>query len=158
VQSGAIVNTGGGSNTITTPLRFNSTEGLFYVDPASTLTAAASVSGTVNEVQTVVVGAAVTAFALTYNGVDSAVITVSPTTTGDAVQAALQAIPALAGNVTVTGAAGGPYTVTFVNGLGGLNVSALTVNPANVSFTAGTGDNTVSVVESTRGGPISPVT
>ena len=47
---------------------------------------------------------------------------VSAPTNAD-VQAALNTIPALTGNVTVTGPGNGPYTVTFGGRLTGLDVS-----------------------------------
>ena len=45
-----------------------------------------------------------------------------------AVQAALDAIPELTGNVAVTGSTGGPYTIMFSNGLTGVNVSQFTAD------------------------------
>src|SRR5262249_28855788 len=59
---------------------------------------------------------------------------VSPAMTAADVQASLNTIPALNGNVAVTGSAGGPFTITFVNGLTGVNVPQLTVS----SFTGTT--------------------
>ena len=61
-----------------------------------------------------------------------------------AVQANLNTIPALTGNVTVTGNAGGPYTITFTNALTGLNVNQLD-NPAV------TGGVTAAVATATNG-------
>src|SRR5439155_6060916 len=47
---------------------------------------------------------------------------------GPAVQAALQSIAALAGNVQVTGLAGGPWSVEFINGLANQNVPQLAIS------------------------------
>ena len=53
------------------------------------------------------------------------------------VQAALELLPSIgAGDVTVTGANGGPYEVTFTNGLAGTNVGEMTINN-NALFGAG---------------------
>ena len=68
-------------------------------------------NGGTNEVQTVTVAATVTTFNLTFQGVTTGTIT-RATADGAAVQAALQAVLG-AGSVSVSGVAGGPYTVTF---------------------------------------------
>ena len=83
-------------------------------------------------------------------------VTATPATTtggstpdGVAVQAALDAIPELTGNVTVTGSTGGPYTIMFSNGLTGVNVSQFT--------TAVTGGVTATPATTTDGfGPTPP--
>lgn len=66
------------------------------------------------------------------------------------VQAALVALPSIAaGDVTVTGAAGGPYTVTFGGVYAGLNVATLVATPTDV---APAGPFTVTVATPTPGG------
>ena len=80
-----------------------------------------------NEVQSVTVGTGTTAFTLALGGSTTTSLP-GTTTTVAQLQAALQALPSIgAGNVTVTGAAGGPFTVTFVGALGGQNVEQLVV-------------------------------
>ncbi len=64
-------------------------------------------------------------------GSNGATASVSTSTDGSFnaanLQASLQTIPALAGNVAVTGTAGSSLTVTFLNALTGVNVSQLTL-------------------------------
>ncbi|MGZ3140805.1 hypothetical protein ACVDFE_02130 [Lentzea chajnantorensis] len=69
-----------------------------------------------------------------------------------AVRTALEALSTIgAGNVTVTGANGGPYTVTFVGALAGANVNAMTASGAGL-----TGGTTPSVaVTTTQAGGVS---
>ncbi|QEG38731.1 dockerin type I domain-containing protein [Roseimaritima ulvae] len=81
-----------------------------------------------DEVQTVTLDPAANggSFSLTFNGETTSPISFDHSTTpatpppASAVRAALGALPSINGiqNLTVTGAAGGPYTVTFVNDLG----------------------------------------
>ena len=52
----------------------------------------------------------------TYNGQAGTAFTFGPTTTAAQLTSALTSIPALAGNVTVTGNPGGPFTITFSGG------------------------------------------
>ena len=88
----------------------------------------------VNEVQTLTLtaGAGGDTFKLTYDGVESSVAVTMPgggfaaTLLAD-VQACLNGIPALVGNHTTTGAAGGPFTITFNGSLESTNVGAITV-------------------------------
>jgi hypothetical protein len=89
-----------------------------------------------NEVQTVTISGSPTggSFTLTYNGETTAAIAYNATAAQ--VQAALAALDEIgAGNVTVAGSAGGPYTVTFGGGLADENVPQMT---ATGSFTGGT--------------------
>ena len=73
-------------------------------------------------------------FTLTYAGQTTAAIPYNATAA--AVLAALEALSNIApGDVTVTGAAGGPYTITFTGTLAGTNVTQIT---ATASFTGGT--------------------
>ena len=63
-------------------------------------------------------------------------------------QTALRALASIDGAyVTVTGSAGGPYTVTFTSILGGYDVELITVSGANLTGTS----PTVAVVETTKG-------
>jgi len=64
------------------------------------------------------------------------------------VQAALNSITALNGNVSVTGAVGGPYTVRFINALRGVDAALLTFT--NVT---GAAQNTL-VAETLTGGDL----
>lgn len=98
-----------------------------------------------NEVQTVTEGGAgLTSFTLTYSGQTTAAIDAGATAA--AVQAALEALSTVgAGNVTVTGDDGGPYTVTFGGVFAGVDVAQMTATP-----TGGTG--TVAVATATAGG------
>ena len=99
------------------------------------LTGNVAVTGTAGGPYTITFSNALTG--LNLNRLDNPVVTggvtATPATTTDgstpdgaAVQASLNAIPELTGNVTVTGSTGGPYTITFSSGLTGVNVSQLT--------------------------------
>lgn len=93
-------------------------------------------SGT-NEVQTVTITGSPTGgtFTLTFDGQTTAAI--AHNATAATVRAALEALSNIpTGDVTVTGSAGGPYTVTFVGSLGGKNQPAMT---ATASLTGGSG-------------------
>jgi hypothetical protein len=97
-----------------------------------------------NEVQVVTAPAGVTTFTLTYDGQTTAAIT-RATADGAAVDAALEALSNIgAGDVTVTGAAGGPWTVTFTGALAETDISELTATTAS-------GTGTVDV-DTTAGG------
>jgi hypothetical protein len=102
-------------------------------------------SGTTDEVQTLTVGGAgLTSFTITYAGQTTGSIAAAATAT--TVQTALEALSNIApGDVTVTGSAGGPWTVTFGGTLADTNVAAVTTTP-----TGGTG--TVTVATPTAGG------
>lgn len=105
--------------------------GLFYRVPVPTPTGAG-----VSEVQTVTITGAPTGgdFVLDFNG--KATTDIAFNATAAAVQSALQALSTVgAGNATVTGSAGGPYTVTFAGALANQNVTVLT---ATGNFTGGT--------------------
>jgi hypothetical protein len=107
----------------------------------------ASGAGT-SEVQSVTITGLPTGgtFVLTFG--DVATTDLPYNATAAAVQAALQALPGIgAGNVTVTGSAGGPYTVTFTGALAGQNVAQLS---ATGDFTGGTAPN-VTVATTTPG-------
>ena len=98
-----------------------------------------------DEVQSVTQGGAgLTSFTLTFSGQTTA--SLAQAATAAQVQAALEALSNIgAGNVAVTGAAGGPYTVTFQGALADTNVAQMTATP-----TGGTGTVTVATV--TEGG------
>lgn len=105
--------------------------GLFYKVATPTPTGTAQ-----NEVQTVTISGTPTGgdFVLVFGG--QATTDIAYNATAATVQAALQALSTIgAGNVTVTGGAGGPYTVTFTGTLAGTNVDQLT---ATGNFTGGT--------------------
>lgn len=98
-----------------------------------------------NEIQTVTEGGAgLTSFTLTYSGQTTA--SLAALATAAQVQAALEALSNIgAGNVTVTGAAGGVYTVTFIGALAGTDVAQMTATPTG-------GSGTVTVATGTAGG------
>lgn len=87
-----------------------------------------------DEVQTVTLNGSPTGgtFTLTYNAVTSGNIAYNASAA--TVQAALEAMSSIGpGNVNVTGSAGGPYTITFINRLGRKNLAALTSSAANLT-------------------------
>ena len=91
-------------------------------------------SGNGDEVQKVTVSGAT--FKLTFGGSSTATLTKS-TTTAASLQTALQNLPSIGqGNVSVSGATGGPYTVTFVGNLGNQGVATMT--GTNVTVTTPT--------------------
>jgi hypothetical protein len=98
-----------------------------------------------NEVQTLTEGGSgLTNFTVTWNGQTTA--SLAAAATAAQVQSALEALSNIgAGNVVVSGNAGGPYTVTFQGALAGTDVAAMTTTP-----TGGTG--TVTVATPTAGG------
>ncbi|GAA2770267.1 hypothetical protein [Streptomyces showdoensis] len=120
------------------PLGRNTATGLY--EPYAAVT---------NEVQSVTVTGAPTGgtFTLTLNGQTAAAIAYNATAA--AVQAALVALSNInPGDVTVTGNAGGPYTVTFGGQYLGDNVTQMT---ATASLTGGTTPG-VTVATTTGGG------
>ena len=100
--------------------------------------------GSSDEVQTITEGGSgLTSYTLTYSGQTTA--SISPTATAAEVQAALEALSNIGvGDVTVTGSASGPYTVTFGGALANTNVAQMTATP-----TGGTG--TVTIATTTAG-------
>lgn len=114
-------------------------------DPGYTGTGA-PIPGT-SEVQTVTITGTPTGgtFTLTYSGQTTAAIAYNAA--ASAVQAALVALSNIApGDVTVSGSAGGPYTVTFAAALG--NVAQMTAD--GTALTGGT-DPDVAVATTTPG-------
>jgi len=101
-----------------------------------------------NEVQTITVGTGTTAFTLGFDGATTTSLT-GTTATAAQVKTALEALATIGvGNVDVTGATGGPFTVTFKNALGGRNV-------AQISTASNTG-GVVTTATSTAGGVALP--
>jgi hypothetical protein len=101
-----------------------------------------------NEVQTVTISGSPTGgtFTLTFSGSTTAAI--NHNAASSTVQTALRAISSIDGaNVSVTGSAGGPYTVTFIGELAATNVAAMT---ATASLTGGTSPS-VAVATTTAG-------
>jgi hypothetical protein len=98
-----------------------------------------------NEVQTLTQGGSgLTSFTLTWDGETTG--SIAQAATGATVQTALEALSNIEpGDVTVTGVAGGPYTVTFTGDLQGQNVPAITTTPTG-------GSGTVVVATATGGG------
>lgn len=98
-----------------------------------------------DEVQTLTVGGSgLTSFTITYSGQTTA--SLDDQATAAEVQAALEALSNLApGDVVVTGAAGGPWTLTFGGTLIDTNVAAVTTTPTG-------GSGTVVVATTTAGG------
>jgi len=82
-------------------------------------------------------------FTLTFGGDETAAIAYDAA--ASAVQSALEALDSIGpGNVSVSGSAGGPYTITFINDLADENVGAITSDPA--SLTGGTDEDVVIAV------------
>jgi hypothetical protein len=118
--------------------------------PNVTLDVSKFSASAVNEIQTVTITGTPTGgtFTLSYKGQTTTAIAYNAAAA--AVQAALQALSTIgSGNATVSGSAGGPYTVTFVGALAGINVDQL---GAVGSFTGGSSP-AVAVVTATPGQP-----
>lgn len=107
-----------------------------------------------NEIQTITITGAPTAgtFTLTYGANSTAALQYNATAA--TVQTALTGLASIgSGNVTVTGSAGGPYTVTFTGTLANTDATAIT---ATSSLTGGSSPG-VTVTETLKGGAISEV-
>lgn len=90
-----------------------------------------------NEVQTVTISATGGTFTLTFSGNTTAAIAWNAA--ASAVQTALEALASIGtGNVSVSGSAGGPYSVTYIGDLGLTNVAAMTASGASLTGGAGT--------------------
>lgn len=102
-------------------------------------------SGTTDEVQTVTEGGSgLTSFTLTFSG--QTTTSLAAASTAAQVQAALVALSNIgAGNVSVTGATSGPYTVSFIGTLLDTDVAQMTATPTG-------GSGTVTVATTTAGG------
>ena len=106
-------------------------------------------SSSTDEVQTATVSGTPTGgtFKLSYRGAITAAIAYNAAAA--TVQAALEALRTIGtGNVTVSGSAGGPYTITFVGALAGVN--AILIQRADNSLTGGTSPD-VTIVQTTAG-------
>lgn len=107
-------------------------------------------SAGLNEVQTLTVsaGAAADTLKLTYDGVESSAVTIPGggigAITAAQIQTAIDSIPALVGNATVSGPVGGPFVITFGGTLVDTDAPAITV-------TSKTGAADGSVAETTKG-------
>lgn len=90
-----------------------------------------------NEVQTITISATGGTFTITYSGQTTSAIAYNATAA--TVQAALEALSNIAvGDVSVTGSAGGPYSIEFIGTLGLQNVAAVTTNAGSLTGGAGT--------------------
>ncbi|MCY2990952.1 MAG: Ig-like domain-containing protein [Planctomycetota bacterium] len=91
-----------------------------------TVTPSTLTQGSGNEVQTLTLGGASGTATLSFGGVSGAAVTAPYTGLQvSELQANLEGIPELAGNVLVLGALGGPFTVVYGNGLAGRNLPLL---------------------------------
>lgn len=110
----------------------------------------------VNEQQTVTVSATAGQFKLTFGGQTTGNIAFNASSA--TVQTALLGLSSIgAGNVTVSGGPGNaagssPYTVTFTNGLGGSDVSPLTVSNGTTPLSGGSASATVATTVTGTGG------
>ncbi|MFG2532714.1 hypothetical protein ACGFR7_32810, partial [Streptomyces sp. NPDC048516] len=107
-------------------------------------------AGATNEVQTVTITGSPTGgtFTLTWNSQTTAAIAYNATAA--TVRTALEALSNIApGDVTVTGSAGGPYTVTFGGANLGDDVAQMTASGASLT---GGSSPAVSVATTTAGG------
>lgn len=108
-----------------------------------------------NDVQTLTIGGAATGGTFPLTGVNplngNTVTTTVPfagTLTGALLQPYLTSAAMFGpGNVTVTGAAGGPYVITFVGALGNMPIAVLTTSAAGLTG----GTPTAAVVHTTTG-------
>ena len=109
----------------------------------------------VNEVQTLTLtaGAGGDTFKLTYDAVESSAVTIpgggfAAVPLAD-IQTALTSIPALAGNYTATGSAGGPFTITFNGSLESTDVGAITVTSKTGAADGSVATTTAGVAQGT---------
>lgn len=90
-----------------------------------------------NEVQTITISATGGTFTITYSGQTTGAIAYNAT--APTVQTALEALSNIAvGDVSVTGSAGGPYSIEFIGTLGLQNVAAVTTGAGSLTGGAGT--------------------
>ena len=133
---------------VTDPIAYNASAATVQA-ALDALSSVPAPTGTADEVQTVTVTGGPTGgtFTLTYSGQTTAGIAYNAA--ASAVQSALEALSNIApGDVAVTGAAGGPYTVTFEGTLADTNVAQMTASGA--SLTGGTSPG-VTVATTTSG-------
>jgi hypothetical protein len=116
-----------------TPAKLNPAE---FVDAGAVrvqVNSPGGVTAGTNEVQLVTLTAATGGtFTLSFGGQTTAAIAFDATAAD--VEEALEALSTIGdGNVSVTGSAGGPYTVTFQNALGNQNVAQMTASNASLT-------------------------
>lgn len=102
--------------------------------PNITLDISLFTAANANEVQTIAISGSPTGgtFTVTYAGQTTAGIAYNAS--ASAVQTALAALSTIgAGNVSVSGSNGGPYTVTFTGSLGSKNIAAMTASAAGLT-------------------------
>lgn len=116
------------------------------IDPKS-VTLYVGGSFSTNNVQTITIGGVPTGGTFTLSLDAQTTAPLAFNATGAAVQTALQLLPNINSSATVTGSAGGPYTVTFVDRLAGTNQSLMT---GNITLLTG-GTPTFTAVNTTPG-------
>lgn len=124
---------------------------VFCADYSASAITVLTDGGSTSEVQTVTISGTPTGgnFTLTFQGQTTGAI--AHNASAATVEAALEALSNLgASDVTVTGSAGGPYTVTFGGVYAGVDVPQMTATP---SLTGGT-TPTVTVATTTPGDPV----
>lgn len=110
----------------------------------------AALAAAVDEVQTITTTGSPTGGTFTVTEEGQTTTAIAYNATAATVQTALQALSTIgAGNVTVTGSAGGPYTVTFTGVLAGIGVTLMTSSGA--ALTGGTSPATATT-RATAGG------
>lgn len=131
---------------VTGPIAYNATASAVGTALASLASIGVGVGGT-NEQQLVTISNATSGtFTLTYSGQTTGAIAWNAA--ASAVQTAIQALSNVgAGNATVTGSAGGPYTVTFAGTLADTNVAQMTASAGSL-----VGSSPTAVVTTATGG------
>lgn len=131
MTAGEIVDFG---RTVGTPGTDHGTPGTVYYAGTD-----GKVGGGADEVQVVTVTSSASPFTLTFDGQTTGSLSGS-TTTGAQLQTALEALSNIAvGDVSVSGDAGGPYTVTFGGAYDDSNVAAITGTNATATTSTGGG-------------------
>jgi hypothetical protein len=143
------------------PIAYNATAAAVGTALAALASIGGGVGGTNEQQLVTLTGATAGTFTLTYSGQTTSALAFNAA--ASAVQTALQALSNVgAGNATVTGSAGGPYTVAFGGTLADTNVaqmtatSSLTGSTPSVTVTTPTGGvaNTPNIaVTGSAGGP-----
>lgn len=107
-------------------------DGLLRLQTKSAISVATATEGP-NEKQTITIaGAEGGGFTLSFDGEATEPITYSAELTKEEVEAALEEIKALEGNVSVTGEAAGPFTVEFKGGLATQDVPELVADASGL--------------------------
>lgn len=140
---------------ITISKAYAANQWIVYASPGATLTVSGLTKGVqyyldhgTDEVQTLTITGTPTGgtFSLSYDGTVVA-SAVAYNASGATLQTALESFFGV-GNVTVSGSAGGPYTVTFKNTYGAMDATLLVLSTN--AFTGGTSPN-MTIVETTPG-------